>query len=133
MNTLQTITQHAFKLPSMAAENEEHIGWEMRKHELANGHRRAHPTTPLLRKIALSDLQQSARDAVLDLLANPPAGTPSQHFIVSALKGVAGINCVTNACRSLCTQGLIRKTDASMRNLNIYEITPMGRAERNKR
>lgn len=133
MNTLQTITRHAFKLPSMAAKNEEHIGREMRRHELANGHRCAYPTTPMLRKIALSDLQQSARNAVLDLLADPPAGTPSQHFIVSALRGVAGINCVTNACRSLCTQGLIRKTDASMRNLNIYEITPMGRAERNKR
>ena len=133
MNTLQTITQHAFKLPSMAAENEEHIGWEMRKHELAHGHRRAHPATPPPRKIALPDLQQSAQNAVLDLLANPPAGTPSRRFIISALKGVAGSTCVTNACRNLCSHGLIRKADTSMKNLNVYEITPKGRTERNKR
>lgn len=130
MNRLQTITQHAFKLPSMAAENEDYIGWEMRKHELANGHRRAHPLTAPPRRPVLRDLQREAQDAVLDLLANPPAGTPSRRFIISALKGVAGSTCVTNACRNLCAHGLIRKADTSMKNLNVYEITQKGRAER---
>jgi len=133
MNRLQTITQHAFKLPSMAAENEDYIGWEMRKHELANGHRRAHPLTLPPRRPVLRDLQQSAQNAVLDLLANPPAGTPSRRFIISALKGVAGSTCVTNACRNLCQYGLIRKADTSMKNMNVYEITPLGLAERSKR
>jgi len=133
MNRLQTITHHAFKLPSMAAENEEHIGWEMRKHELANGHRRVHPATPPPRRPVLHDLQQSAQNAVLDLLANPLAGTPSRRFIISALKGVAGSTCVVNACRNLCSHGLIRKADRSMKNLNVYEITPLGLAERSKR
>ena len=130
---LQAITQHAFKLPSMASANEDHIARVMRKHELANGHRRVHPAAPPPRRPVLHDLQQSAQDAVLDLLANPPAGTPSRRFIIGALKGVAGSTCVVNACRNLCSHGLIRKSDTSMKNLNIYEITAMGRAERSKR
>lgn len=126
MNRLQTITQHAFKLPSMASENERHIGYAIRRHELADGHRKALPMSPSRVKVEGELVLQQAERALLAFMSTCEDGTTTQRTATKELAGSYTPASVQSALRILWNKRLIEKHVSSIRNRNWYQVTPKG-------
>ena len=125
---LDIITDNAFALPSMATANEGHIARVIRRHELADGHRRLLPSSPDRSELERQSVQRVAEAAVLKFLRTCPDGISTQRAMQDALIGIIRPASVQNALRNLNgAAGFIRKHVSSTGNRNWYELTDKGR------
>mgnify|MGYP003647561049 FL=1 len=124
---LQTITDNAFKLTSMATANEAHIGRAIRRHELADEHRPRMPKTPDRTEVERQGLQRVADVEVLKFLRACPKGVSTMRLIQDGLVGTVRPASVQNALRNQMSVGVIRKHSSSTGNRNWYELVNKGR------
>ena len=124
---LQTITDNAFKLTSMATANEAHIGRAIRRHELADEHRPRMPKTPDRTEVERQGLQRVADVEVLKFLRACPKGVSTMRLIQDGLVGTVRPASVQNALRNQMSVGAIRKHSSSTGNRNWYELVNKGR------
>tara|TARA_R110000822_G_scaffold63389_5_gene155758 strand:- start:97 stop:489 length:393 start_codon:yes stop_codon:yes gene_type:complete len=124
---LQTITDNAFKLTSMATQNEAHIGRVIRRHELAHDHRPRMPKTPDRTEVERQGLQRVADVEVLKFLRACPKGVSTMRLIQDGLVGTVRPASVQNALRNQMSVGVIRKHSSSTGNRNWYELVNKGR------
>jgi hypothetical protein len=127
MTRLQTITDNAFKLTSMATANEAHIGRVIRRHELADEHRPRMPKTPDRTEVERQGLQRVADVEVLKFLRACPKGVSTMRLIQDGLVGTVRPASVQNALRNQMAAGVIRKHSSSTGNRNWYEMVNKGR------
>lgn len=123
MNALQTITANAFRLPSMATANEDHIARAIRGHEIADGHRKFLPSAPDKAEIKRDAVLRDAERSVLAYMLTCEDYTTTQRTLTQAMCKTLGPSAVQNAIRNMWGKQLIAKHSTSTGNRNWYQLT----------